>query len=353
MNDQLAVNHGSNVMDDSTADARPDKGNRRSKRWSDLLRLREIQLTLLIVVIFFAMTAYRPGFASQSNVEFLLLGSVVLGIVTIGQTIVIITKGIDLSVAPIMGLSAVVTGMLAQQSGLPIPAAVGIALAIGIALGAINGLLVVVGHIPPIIATLGTFGLFGGFQFLVTNGAQVSSVPGDFNSFGNGELVPWIPFQVVLLVLLTAAVTVVLRWTVFGRNVMAVGNNESSARIAGVRVRWVVFLTYVISGCLAGFAGLVYVAHVAAATAVTGTSDNYHLQSIAAALIGGTLISGGRGNVVGSVLASLFLTLTLTSMVFLGIPAIWNYGGQGLLILAALSLEGRGRASRPLGRGSR
>lgn len=353
MNDQLAVNHGSNVMDDSTADTRPDKGNRRSKRWSDLLRLREIQLTLLIVVIFFAMTAYRPGFASQSNVEFLLLGSVVLGIVTIGQTIVIITKGIDLSVAPIMGLSAVVTGMLAQQSGLPITAAVGIALAVGIVLGAINGLLVVVGHIPPIIATLGTFGLFGGFQFLVTNGAQVSSVPDDFNSFGNGELVPWIPFQVVLLVLLTAAVTVVLRWTVFGRNVMAVGNNESSARIAGVRVRWVVFLTYVISGCLAGFAGLVYVAHVAAATAVTGTSDNYHLQSIAAALIGGTLISGGRGNVVGSVLASLFLTLTLTSMVFLGIPAIWNYGGQGLLILAALSLEGRGRASSPLGRGSR
>jgi ribose/xylose/arabinose/galactoside ABC-type transport system permease subunit len=292
MNDQLAVNHGSNVMGDSMADARPDTGNRRSKRWSDLLRLREIQLTLLILVIFFAMTAYRPLFDNQSNVEFLLLGSVVLGIVTIGQTVVIITKGIDLSVAPIMGLSAVVTGMLAQQRGLPITAAVGIALAIGIVLGAINGLLVVVGHIPPIIATLGTFGLFGGFQFLVTNGAQVSGVPEDFNSFGNGQLVPWVPFQVVLLVLLTVAAMVILRWTVFGRNVMAVGNNESSARIAGVRVRWVVFSTYVISGCLAGFAGLVYVAHVAAATAVTGTSDNYHLQSIAAALIGGTLISG-------------------------------------------------------------
>jgi ribose/xylose/arabinose/galactoside ABC-type transport system permease subunit len=291
MNDQLAVNHGSNVMGDSMADARPDTGNRRSKRWSDLLRLREIQLTLLILVIFFAMTAYRPLFDNQSNVEFLLLGSVVLGIVTIGQTVVIITKGIDLSVAPIMGLSAVVTGMLAQQRGLPITAAVGIALAIGIVLGAINGLLVVVGHIPPIIATLGTFGLFGGFQFLVTNGAQVSGVPEDFNSFGNGQLVPWVPFQVVLLVLLTVAAMVILRWTVFGRNVMAVGNNESSARIAGVRVRWVVFSTYVISGCLAGFAGLVYVAHVAAATAVTGTSDNYHLQSIAAALIGGTLIS--------------------------------------------------------------
>lgn len=353
MNDISLVNQERNVTAGQAVELRQGKGRIRSKPWFVLLRLREVQLILLIAVIFFAMSAYRPGFASQSNVEFLLLGSVVLGIVAIGQTFVILTSGIDLAVAPVMGLSAVVTGMIAQQRGLPIMIAVGIALSVGILLGAINGLLVVVVRIPPIIATLGTFGLFGGFQFLVTDGAQVSGVPADFNAFGNGQLVPWIPFQVLVLVLLTLAAMAVLRWTIFGRDVLAVGNNESAARIAGVRVRWVVFLAYVISGCFAGFAGLVYVAHVAAATAVTGTSDNYHLQSIAAALIGGTLISGGRGSVVGSVLASLFLTLTLTSMVFLGIPAIWNFGGQGLLILAALSFEGRRRASRRLGSGSR
>ena len=353
MNDISVVNQEPNLMGRSALEPRQGKSKAQSKLWFGLLRLREVQLLLLIAVIFFAMSAYRPGFASQSNVEFLLLGSVVLGIVAIGQTFVILTSGIDLSVAPVMGLSAVVTGMIAQERGLPIMIAIGIALLIGILLGAINGFLVVVVRIPPIIATLGTLGLFGGFQFLVTNGAQVSGVTKNFDAFGNGQLVPWIPFQVLVLVLVTLAAMAVLRWTIFGRDVLAVGNNESAARIAGVRVRWVVFLVYVISGCFAGFAGLVYVSHVAAATAVTGTSDNYHLQSLAAALIGGTLISGGRGSVVGSVLASLFLTLTLTSMVFLGIPAIWNVGGQGLLILVALAFEGRRRASRRLGSVSR
>ena len=310
---------------------------------------RETQLALVIVVIFIAMTIYKPNFASRDNIQFLLLESVVLGLVAIGQTFVILTKGIDLAVAPILGLTAVITGLIASHSGLSIGAAIVLAIVLGVMLGAINGLLVVIARIPPIIATLGTLGLFGGFQFLYTNGDQVSRVPKDFDYFGNGQVLPWISTPVLVLIVVTAAAGACLKWTRFGRNIMAVGNNEHASRVAGVRVRWIIFSTYVISGALAGFAGLVYVAHTAAATAVTGTSDNYHLQSIAAALIGGTLISGGRGKVFGSVLASVFLTLTLTCMVFLGIPAIWNFGGQGLLILAALALEGRERSTVPTG----
>ncbi|MFC9849137.1 ABC transporter permease [Streptomyces sp. NPDC060223] len=312
-----------------------------------ILRNRSAQLVVALLVISALVGSFHPGFLTRGNIEFIMLNSVVLGLIALGQTFVIISRGIDLSVAPIMGLTAVVTGLMATRNGLGLGAAVLLALAIGLVLGAVNGFLVSVVRIPPIIVTLGTLGLFGGFQFLYTNGDQVTSVPASYDAFGNNPLVPGLPRPVLLLGVLTVVCWAVLRYTVFGRNVFAVGNNEPAARAVGIPVRLTVFSTYLVSGLLAGLAGLVYIAHTAAATATTGTAESMQLQSIAAVLIGGTMISGGRGGVLGGVLGSLFLSLVLTALVFSGVPAIWNTAGQGALILIAVLLDAR--LSRPAG----
>jgi len=310
-----------------------------SSRWRALLTSRAAQLLAVMILIAVGVGAAHPSFLSAHNIDFILLDSVVLGIVALGQTLVIIGRGIDLSVAPIMGLSAVVTGLLSTRSGLPLVGAVGLALLIGMVLGSVNGLFVSLVRVPPIIVTLGTLGLFGGLQFLYTNGDQVTGVPRSYEQFGNDEIFPGMPYLVLLLVVLTAIVAGLLRSSRFGRNIFAVGNNEVAARAAGIPVRRTVFLTYFYSGLLAGLAGLVYIAHTAAATATTGTGENLQLQSIAAVLIGGTAISGGRGGVLGSVLGSVFLSLVLTALVFTGVPAIWNSAGEGVLILVAVLLD--------------
>jgi ribose/xylose/arabinose/galactoside ABC-type transport system permease subunit len=302
---------------------------------------RAVQLAVALLAISALVAAFHPKFLSTSNIEFILLDSVVLGLISLGQTFVIISRGIDLSVAPIMGLTAVVTGLMSTRSGLPLWSAILLSVAMGLVLGAVNGLLVSVVRMPPIIVTLGTLGLYGGLQFLYTNGDQVTNVPDAYARFGNSVLVPGVPRPVAMLAVITLVCWLVLKYTAFGRNVFAVGDNERAARAAGIPVRFTVFSTYVVSGLLAGFAGLVYIAHTAAATATTGTAESVQLNAIAAVLIGGSAISGGRGGVLGSVLGALFLSLVLTALVFSGVPAIWNTAGAGVLILIAVLLDAR------------
>ena len=243
------------------------------------------------------------------------------------------------------------TGLLAQGSGLPLIGAFGIALVIGLVLGAINGLLVARLSIPPIIVTLGTYSIYSGLIFIYSDGTQVDQVPPAYAAFGNGILATWLPVPVPVLVL---AAALFLCWftlghTVFGRAVLAVGNNAVAAYNAGVSVISTQVRVYVISGVLAALAGLVFVCYTGSATVTTGTGDHVELQSIAVALIGGTAIAGGRGNMIGTVLGGLFLSVILTALVFLHVPPIWYSAGEGAMILITVTLgmrqSGAGRAS--------
>jgi len=276
----------------------------------------------------------------------MVLNSVVLSLIALGQTWVIATKGIDLSVAPIMGLTAVVTGLLAQNSGLPLYQAFLLAIAIGLVLGTINGLLVARITIPPIIVTLGTYSIFSGLMFIYSNGTQVTAAPPSYATFGNGVVASWLPLPIPVLMLVIAVLICwfVLTHTLFGRAVLAVGNNASAAYNAGVPVLTTQVLVYVISGVLAAFAGLVFVSYTGSATVTTGTGDHVELQSIAVALIGGTAIAGGRGNMLGTVLGGLFLSVILTALVFLHVPPIWYSAGEGAMILLTVTL-GMGQAA--------
>ena len=304
-----------------------------------LVTQRELLLIAISVVISLILGLLHPDFLSLSNIDFILLNAVVLGIISIGQTFVLISKGIDLSVAPVMGLTALVTGLMSVNQGLPLWGAILLSLVIGAILGAVNGVFISLAHIPPIIVTLGTLSIYGGFMFLYSNGIQVTSVPPSYAAFGNHLILPGIPFPVLLLVIFMVLAWFVLKYTPFGRKVYAIGNNSESAHNAGIPVKKVLLLVYTLCGTLAGFAGLVYVSYTAAATATSGVAENIELQSVAAVLIGGTLITGGLGSVIGSVIGSIFLTLLLAVFVFLRIPAIWDPAGEGVLILLAVILN--------------
>jgi ribose/xylose/arabinose/galactoside ABC-type transport system permease subunit len=322
-------------------DRKPAASSGRS--WSWRLDVRALTLAAVTILTIVAVGSFDHGFVTVSNLRFMLLNSIVLSLVALGQTLVIATRGIDLSVAPILGLSAVVTGLLAQNSGLPLAGAVVIALCIGLILGGLNGILVARLSIPPIITTLGTYSLYSGLIFIVSNGVQVTSVPAAYATFGNGVISGLLPVPIPVLVL---GFTLLGMWfllghTTFGRGLLAVGNNKAAAYNAGIKVTWIQVGAYTLSGILAAAAGLMFVSYTGSATVTTGTGDHVELQSIAVALIGGTAIAGGRGNVVGTVLGSVFLSVILTALVFVHVPPIWYSAGEGLMILLTVTAGSR------------
>lgn len=306
---------------------------------------RPLTLAAVTAATTLAVGLTHPGFVALQNLRFMLLNCVVLSLLALGQTLVIATRGIDLSVAPILGLSAMVTGLMAQGDGLPLAGAFAVALAIGLVLGTANGLLVARLAIPPIITTLGTYSLYSGLIFLYSNGAQVDSVPHAYATLGNGVVAAAFPVPIPALVLaaVLAAMWLVLGHTRFGRAILAIGNNQAAAYNAGIAVQRVQVVAYTLSGVLAALAGLMFISYTGSATVTTGTGDHMELQSIAVALIGGTAIAGGRGSMAGTVLGALFLSVVLTALVFLHVPPIWYSAGEGLMILLAVTAGGSGR----------
>lgn len=298
---------------------------------------QEIALVVVTVIVIAVVGAINHDFLAFQNLHFMLLNSVVLCVIALGQTMVIATRGIDLSVAPLMGLTAVVCGLLAQTSDIPLWSAILIALAIGLAIGIFNGVLVAALKIPPIITTLGTYSLIGGLTFIYSDGTQVYQVPAAYADFGNAGIfgLP-IPTPVLLLLVLTAICWAVMGHSRFGRAILAVGNNDAAAYNAGIPVTWIRISVYAISGTFAALAGLIFVCYTGSATVTTGTGDHIELQSIAVALVGGTAIAGGRANLIGTVLAGLFLSVILTALVYLRVPPIWYSAGEGLMILVAV-----------------
>lgn len=312
---------------------------RRRRLTTRLVRSRELVLLAFMVLLSAGVGTVHPDFVSLSNIQFILASSVVLGLVAIGETIVLLGRGLDLSVAPVMGLGAVVTGVLANSHGLNLAEAVPLALAIGAVLGAVNGIVVTVFRVPPIITTLGTLFVYSGIVFIYLNGQEVDQMPAQFTTFGNGYALPGLQIPVLLLIVVTALAWLVVRHTALGRAVLSIGGASEAARNAGLPVRLVSAMTYVLSGALAAFAGLVYVSYTGYAVATTGTGTDIELTAIAAALIGGTSIAGGRGGPVGTALGSVFLSVALGAVVSLHIPAIWEPAGEGVIILAAVGID--------------
>lgn len=313
-----------------------------------LVRRREVQLVVAILALFALCTALHPQFGVPSNIAFILADSVTIMIVAVGQTIVVLGRGIDLSVSPVLGMAAVSIGFPASDHNLNIWLALLFALLIGAGLGMGSGFLVSVVGIPPIIATLATLTIYGGWQFIICGGMSVINIPAVYTNFGAANLLPGVPWLIVIGVGVVALAYLFLTKTVTGRSVYAVGNNADAAFRAGIPVRRVLFTTYVISGLLAGLAGLIYLCQIGSATSTSGSDSNTNLMSIAATLVGGTTLIGGRGGPIGSALGAVFLSEATQAMISFRINEIWDPAGVGLLILIAVVADRKGAPVRQL-----
>ncbi|MGH2863541.1 MAG: ABC transporter permease [Solirubrobacteraceae bacterium] len=300
---------------------------------------REIQLILVTVVVIAITTIDNSSFSSMGNIAFLIADSMAVAIVAVGETVVVLTRGIDLSVAPVLGTAALAVGFLAQNHGLTPLEGLPIVLAIGAVMGAGNGVMVAYAGIPPIIATLGSLAVYSGVQGIVANGQEVVTLPSAYFDLGNNDLVSGVPYVGLIGLGVTLLFILVLWRTPFGRSLYAVGNNLEASRRAGIGVKRVLMSAYVLCGALAGLGGLVFLAHVGSADSTTGTDSNIELTAIAATLIGGSTLTGGKGGVLGSYLAAIFLSVALAALVDFQLNPIWEPAGVGVMILIAVMAD--------------
>lgn len=332
----------------------------RSARWGRRLGGGWIFLLLLGMVIVF--TVLNPHqFPTTFNLSTLAVDAAILLVLAVGQTFVITTSGIDLSVGSVLVFSSVVTAkLMLAMSGAPGATygttsggwgvvIVGFLAAIlsGLAFGLLNGFLVAVARIPALIVTLGTLGVALGFAQILSNGQDVRAVPELLvNTVGSGALAG-IPALVWIAAIVTVCAGVLLHLTRFGSWTFAVGSNEEAARRSGVPVRAQIMKVYVLSGALAGLAGIMAVARFSTTTINGHTADN--LATISAVVLGGTSLFGGIGTIVGTVIGVFIPIILLNGFVILGIPPFWQTVAMGAVLIVAVFVDQLKRRTRERG----
>jgi rhamnose transport system permease protein len=319
------------VRDDSAA--RPF--NLSQILWT-LVRFREAGIIIFILVLGIFISSVAPSFLTPANLQNLFMNMSILAIVALGQTMVILTHGIDLSVSSVIGLVAMMVAYMSRQyPAMPIAVAIVLGMALGAILGSFNGLIITYGKVPPIIATLGTLSIFRGLVFFYSSGSWVNAyeLPKSFKAFALDTPLG-LPNLVIVAIVFAVLVYFFLNYTRTGRNIFAVGSNPEAAQFAGIRPQRVVFLVYVLSGLAAGLAGVMWASYYASAQ--TNTALGFELQTVAAAVVGGVSISGGVGTVPGVLLGALLLGIIQNSLTLVNISPFWELAAQGLLILLAV-----------------
>jgi ribose transport system permease protein len=277
---------------------------------------------------------FVPKFYEPGNLTVVAIQAAVLGIVAVGQMLVLLVAGLDLSVNAVLGLGAVI--VISNQQGFSLLTLVE-ALLIAVGVGLANGLLVAWRKVPPFIATFGMLIFVGGARLAYTHGQASGNVPAWLRVIGIGQIGP-LPNALLTWILILLVVGGILLFTRYGRYVYAVGANYEAARYAGVPTREVVVACYVACSVLALTAGLVLSGYIGYVDQRLGT--DFNVNSIAAAIVGGTTFSGGRGNVLGTAAGAILLSILLDLVVVAGIPINWQLAVQGAVLVAATAIQG-------------
>ena len=298
---------------------------------------------LISLLLFICGGMIRPGFADYRQALNVLRLASFLGIVAAGQTLVVIggNEGIDLSVGGVVTLSAVIIhGLVNGNNGLILPG-LALALAAGAMVGFLNGIAISKLRIPPLVMTLGMTGVINGLILATTGGHPEGTVAPLMKSFVSDAWVVGVPGVVFLWVLLGGGLWLLLQRTEYGKCLYAVGGSYRVALFSGVRVQRVIVLTYVLSGLLAAFGGFVILGYTSSVFLTLG--DSYTLPSIAAVVVGGTLISGGIGGYSGTMAGAILLTLVQSLLITLGLPEFGRQIIYGVILLVLISAYGRSR----------
>lgn len=295
----------------------------------------------LLVAAFITFFIATPTFLTANSMGILLQQTAVVAALAIGQTLVILTAGIDLSVGAIMVLSMMVTASLAQDGGMPGIIALFIGVALAVAAGFLNGLLVTRINLPPFIVTLGTLSIFTAIALLYSGGSsiQASHLPRLLNFLGEGFGVGQfrLTWGIVVVILMYAVVGFVLSQTAWGRYVYAVGDDPESARLSGVPSKRVLLAVYTLAGLIYGLAAWILIGRAGAAT--PNAYPDANLQSITAVVIGGTSLFGGRGRLVGTLIGALIVQTFAFGLSQMGVDQQWRYLAIGLLVIVAVAID--------------
>ena len=311
-----------------------------SHRVAELIfRFRELGIVLALIIVVGATTIDNHLFLSATSIQNLLSSASIIALLAIGETIVIVTRNVDLSIGSVLGISAYATGVLYRDHPhISIVVVFLAALGIGVLCGVVNGAIVTLARVPSLVVTLGTLYIIRGIDGAWAGGNQVNSsmLPGNFNKIGYGTFLG-VPYLGIIAIVCVAAATYALRAFRTGRDFYAIGSNPEAARLAGIRVSLRVFVAFVLSGAIAGFTGALWLSQYGSVDAIAGAG--YELQVIAAVVVGGVAIFGGSGSVIGAALGALLLSSITAALYVLGITPFWIQAIAGALLLAAITLD--------------
>ena len=313
------------------SDAIEPKGVIFASRNLEWKRLAEYIIVLAIVLESAVFVIIAPQFFSLPNLINVALSIAITGILAVGMTALILTGGIDLSVGSVAALAGVVAAMIAS-SGRVFAASL-VALGIGLAVGLFNGLMIAQFRVPPFVVTLAMLTICRGLAFIVTSGRSIGNLPASFGVFGRERLLG-VPVPVLLMLVVFVAGWFVLKRMVLGRYVYAIGGNREAAFLAGINVKRVILTVYLLNGLLVGLAGLVLASRLGAGVPNAGLQ--YELDVIAAVVVGGTSLNGGRGSVIGTFWGAVFIGVLNNGLNLAGIDPYMQKIALGLVILLAV-----------------
>jgi len=311
-----------------------------ARRLVDLVfRVREFGIVAVLALLVLVTASIEPRFLHLTNIQFILVDTTVFALLALGETMVVLTRNVDLSIGSVLGLSAFLSAdLFGHHPGIPIPLVFLAGLGIGLACGVAIGFLTVVGQVPSLVVTLAALYVIRGIDVLVVDGGQVvaSSLPNAFIEIPKKTLLG-IPILAVIVAVVVAAGAYYLRSFRSGRELYAIGSNPDAARLAGIPSGRRVFGAFLVSGAVAGIAGVIYAARYRTIDSTAGSG--YELQVIAAVVVGGVAIFGGSGSVVGAAFGALLLQTILSALYVLGVSPFWNQAIAGALLLGAIALD--------------
>ena len=330
-----------------SAGAAPGSGSRRLTE--RVFRIRESGIIAVFLVFVGVTTAIHPEFLNQQNIQFLLANTVVYALLALGETMVVISRNVDLSIGSVLGLSAYVSASLFKpHPGIPIPVVFLVGLGIGLACGMANGLMVALGRVPSLVVTLATLYIIRGIDILIVGGNEVTAqtLPNAFANIPRANVLG-VPYLAIAIAVVIGIGAYYLRSFRSGRELYAIGSNPEAARLAGIPAGSRIFTAFTVSGAIAGVAGVLWAAQYQTIDSTAGTG--YELTVISAVVVGGVAIFGGSGSAVGAAVGALLLSSITSALNVLGIsPAV--AGGHLRLPAAAGHHPGPGHLAAAAGR---
>jgi rhamnose transport system permease protein len=304
-----------------------------------VFRIRESGIVVVLAVFVAITAAVQPRFLSATNIQFVLVDTTVFALLALGETMVVISRNVDLSIGSVLGLSAYASANLfGTHPGIPIPVVFLAGLGIGLACGLANGIMVAAGRVPSLVVTLATLYIIRGIDILLFSGKQVveSTLPNAFLQIPRSTT-GGIPDVAIAVAVVIGIGAYYLRTYRSSRELYAIGSNPAAARLAGIPVGRRVFTAFAISGGIAGVAGVLWAAQYGTIDSSAGTG--YELQAISAVVVGGVAIFGGSGSVIGAALGALLLSTITTALYVLGISPFWDQAIWGFLLIVAIALD--------------